>query len=180
MKIIQTGMIMLMLFTMANIVRGQIELEWEGPSDALALESASGLRNSFRNLDANGDGQDDIVTLSVEAQSEPKKMIVTSGADRSITWEYALPDNASSATRFLGFHELAGDGGHREALVAQRDGNRLIGMLEGGKVKSESGVVWFGRHYILLGAQDYDLDGGIELFLSNMNTNRVEVWGGPY
>ena len=50
-------------------------------------------------------------------------------------------------------------------------------MLEGGKVKVESGVVLFGQQYVLLGIDDYDDDGDVELYIGETEKRVVELWG---
>lgn len=162
----------------------ELQVEWQGPPGATPISGFAPLKPAEFLMDANGDGIADLV-INDEATHQ---LIVVSGADRSTQWTYPLGFDAevqqqakqgglSEEDVLVEFVEIVGDGGLKEAVVARRQGNRLIGVLEGGKVNVESGVVLFGQQYVLLGIDDYDDDGDVELYLGETEKRVVELWG---
>lgn len=154
-----------------------LELVWQGPPGATPISSFAPLKPAEFLMDANGDGVQDLAMF--DKVMRPARLLIVSGADRSTQWTYPFPSGfeIDGKGSDLIMVEIVGDGGLKEAVVTRRQGNRLIGVLEGGKVRVENGVVLFGRQYVLLGIADYDDDGDLELYLGETENRVVEVWG---
>ena len=158
-----------------------LHMEWQSPAGANPIAGFAPLKpaefTGRPKLDANGDGTADLAMF--DKVMHPARLLIVSGADRSTQWTYPFPSGfeIDGKGNDLIMAEIVGDGGLKEAVVARRQGNRLIGVLEGGKVRVEDGVVLFGQQYVLLGIADYDDDGDIELYLGETEKRVVEVWG---
>ncbi len=174
-RVLFTINVLLMLAFVAAVSSQELEMEWQSPAGSQPITGFAPLKPAEYLMDANGDGKQEIAMF--DKVMKPVKLVVISGKDQLEKWEYTLPEEVNAKTKLIGFYEIARDGGFKEAVIVQREGNKLIGVLEGGKVKVESGVVQFSQNYVLLGIDDYDADGDLEMYIGETEKNVVEIWG---
>jgi hypothetical protein len=150
-----------------------LQLEWEGPPGASPVDGFAPLQPAEFLMDANGDGVRDLTIIACE----PGHLLVRSGADPSTQWVYPLNFEIDCKGSDVRFYEIVGDGGLKEAVVSQRQGNRLIGMLEGGRIEVENGVLAYGQDWVFAGLLDYDGDGALELYVGETEKRVMQLWG---
>jgi hypothetical protein len=164
-----------MLMLVVPVHAQSLQLEWEGPPGASPVDGFAPLKPAEFLMDANGDGVRDLTMI--DADSEPARLVVRSGADPSTRWVYPLNFEIDGKGSDVRFYEVVGDGGLKEAVVSQRQGNRLIGMLEGGRIEVENGVLAYGQNWVFGGLLDYDGDGALELYIGETEKNVMQLWG---
>ena len=146
----------------------ELALKYESePNERLAVDR--GLFAHTRDLDVNGDGTMEIVTLVDDNNGNAVGMRVFNGVNSSRSWDYPFPaegdelDDIRSA--FYGFFDVNGDG-QKEAIFGSRSIVTLDKTLHS-----------LDANFEILAIYDLDGDSYPELIGRDIEAKTVQVWG---
>ena len=153
-----------------NIAAGpgdySLRLKYESDPNMILAYDASFVDKMSR-WDVNGDGPSDIVMLMENDDSQVTGMLIRSGQNQDIAWEFKFPKEHLPELQkdFHGFYDVNADG-TKEALFGRRT---LVSM--------QKSVHTVNKKFEILAVHDLDNDGYDDLVGRGLEKNTVQVWG---